>query len=149
MRAAAILRIVIRRGFPELAGETFHVRLGDYDDWMWYDLSGDAFVIGIDNSLGGAPRRVLEGGFAHELAHIVRDLRMGPFQREIAYERYRLSRAYRIRDEQSTDRELMRRGYGRQLLALILWGRRRGYTSGREHGLLFADVYRLIRGDGG
>jgi hypothetical protein len=149
MRPDPILRIVIRRGFPELAGRHFLIRFGDYDDWMWYDLSGCAFVIGVDNSLAGAPRRVLEGGFAHELAHIVRDLRWRPFQRSLAYQRYEARRAYRIRDEQDTDREAIRRGYGRQLLALMLWGRAHGYTSGREHGLLLADVYRLARGSGG
>jgi hypothetical protein len=148
MRAEAILRVLIRRGFSELAGRSFQIRFGDYDDWMWYDISGDAFVIGVDNSLSGAPRHVLVGGFAHELSHIVRDLRLRPFQRARAYERYGVHRHYRIRDEQSTDREVIRRGYGRQLLALMLWGRARGYSSGREHGLLLADVYRVIR-DGG
>jgi hypothetical protein len=139
-----ILRILIRRKFPELAGRRFQIRYGDYDDWMWYDFAGETFLIGVDNLLAGAPRRVLEGGFAHELAHIVRDLRLAPYQRALAYERYRLRRAYRIRDEQETDQEAIRRGCGRQLLALMLWGRARGYTSGREHGLLFAQVYRLV-----
>jgi hypothetical protein len=145
----AVLRILIRRGFPELAGRNFRIRFGDYDDWMWYDLSGDTLVIGVDNSLAGAPRRVLEGGFAHELAHIVRDLHWRPFQRGLAYDRYRTHRAYRIRDEQATDLEAIRRGYGRQLLALMLWARARGYTSGREHGMLLADVYRSVMPRGG
>jgi hypothetical protein len=149
MRAGSILRILVRRGFPELLGRTFHIRFGNYDDWMWYDLSAEAFVIGVDNSLAGAPRCVLEGGLAHELAHIVRDLRLAPFQRGLAYERYRVNRAYRVRDEQDTDRELIRRGYARQLLALILWARKRGYTSGREHGLLLGEVYRIVRSNGG
>ena len=148
MRAETILRILIRRGYSELAGRSFQIRFDDFDDWMWYDISGETFVIGVDNSLRGAPRRVLEGGFAHELSHIVRDLGLRPFQRARAYERYGWHRHYRIRDEQDTDREAIRRGYGRQLLALILWGRARGYSSGREHGLLLADVYRVIR-DGG
>jgi hypothetical protein len=145
MRAAAILRILIRRGFPELAGRDFRIQFGDYGDWMWYDLAAGAFVIGVDNSLRATPRRVLEGGFAHELAHIVRDLRLGPFQRSLAYGRYDRLRAYRIRDERGTDLEAIRRGYGRQLLALMLWGRTRGYTSGPEHGLILAEVLRLCR----
>ena len=148
MRAETILRILIRRGFSELAGRSFQIRFGDYDDWMWYDISGRTFLIGVDNSLRGAPRRVLEGGFAHELSHIVRDLRLHPFQRARAYERYGVHRYYRIHDELNTDREAIRRGYGRQLLALILWGLARGYTSGREHGLLLADVYKAIRAGG-
>ena len=149
MRPDAVLRILIRRGFPELAGRHFEIRFGDSDDWMWYDLSRRAFVIGVDTSLASAPRRVLEGGFAHELAHIVRDLRLRPFQRALAYRRYRLHRGYRIRDERDTDLEAIRRGYGRQLLALMLWGRTRGYTSTREHGLLLAEIYRLCRCDAG
>ena len=149
MRPDVILRIVIRRGFPELAGLRFQIRFGDYDEWMWCDQVGNLWVIGIDKSLGAAPRRVLEGGFAHELAHIVRDLRWRPFQRSLAYEHYRTHRTYRIRDEQRTDLEAMRRGYGRQLLAFMLWGRARGYTSGRECGLLLADVFRFVRAAGG
>jgi hypothetical protein len=145
----AILRILIRRGFPELAGRHFLIRFGDSDDWMSYHRSGDAFIIGVDNSLRAAPRRVLEGGFAHELAHIVRDLRFRPYQRALACGKYLAHRAYRIRDEQDTDREAIRRGYGRHLLALMLWARTRGYTSAREHGLLLADLYRLRRGSGG
>ena len=149
MTPDAILRILIRRGFPELAGRHFEIRFGDYDDWMWYDISGARFIIGVDNSLRSAPRRVLEGGLAHELAHITRDLRLRPLQRARAYQRYGVSSVYRIRDEQATDREEMRRGYGRQLLALMLWARARGFTSGREHGLLLADVYRLMRASRG
>ena len=145
----AILRILIRRGFPELAGRRFLIRFGDFDDWMSYYPSGDSFIIGVDNSLGAAPRPVLEGGFAHELAHIVRDLRFRPFQRARAFEKYRDRLAWRIRDERGTDLEAIRRGYGRQLLALMLWARTRGYTSGREHGLLLADLYRLRRASGG
>ena len=145
MRADIILRILIRRGFPELAGRDFRIHFGDYEDWMWYDIAGGAFVIGVDNLLRAAPRRVVEGGFAHELAHIVRDLRLRPFPRGLAYRRYIRLRAYRIRDERGTDLEVIRRGYGRQLLALMLWGRTRGYTSGPEHGLLLAEVVRLCR----
>src|SRR5689334_7951451 len=113
---------------------------------MWYDLSADGFIIGVDNSLRHAPRRVLEGGLAHELAHIVHDLRRKPFQRARAYEYYRRIRAYRIHDERGTDVEVIRRGYGPQLLALMLWARTRGYTSAREHGLLLAEIYRRLRG---
>src|SRR5262245_32486424 len=112
---------------------------------MWYDVSGDTYLIGVDNSLRGAPRRVLEGGFADELAHVVRDRRLGPFQLALGYEHYRTRPAYRIRDEQDTDRESIRRGYGPQLLALSLWARARGYTSGREHGLLFGELMRLVK----
>ena len=149
MRADVILRILIRRGFPELAGKRFRIQSDEYDDWMWYDLCGDAFVIGADNSFRTAPRRVLEGGLAHELAHIVRDRRFGPFQRSLAYARYGLLPSFRVRDEQDTDREAIRRGYGRQLLALMLWARARGYTSGREHGLLLDQVTRLVKAAGG
>jgi hypothetical protein len=145
MRADVILRILIRRGFPELAGRDFRICFGNYDSWMWYDLSGRTFLIGVDNSLRAAPRRVLEGGFAHELAHVIRDRRLGPFQRGLAYKRYCSLRPYRIRDERGTDLEVIRRGYGMQLLALMLWARTRGYTSGPEHGLLLADIVRLCR----
>src|ERR1700704_5221309 len=70
----SILRQVIRRGFPELARKTIAISIGEYADWMFYKPTGNgrrSFVIGVSVSLLGAPRRVVAGGLAHELAHIV------------------------------------------------------------------------------
>src|SRR6266542_3587315 len=123
-RCERILRVLIRRRFPELRGVKIAIRSGDYDCWMYYEPTGPReFLIGVDGSLESAPRRVLEGGFAHELAHIVRDARHSPSQLDRAFARYGASLAWRIREERNADLEVIRRGCGRQLLALMLYAR--------------------------
>jgi hypothetical protein len=144
-RCDRILRILIRRSFPELRRSRIRLQTGDYDCWMYYEPAGRReFILGVDRSLESAPRRVLEGGFAHELAHIARDIRYSPSQLERAAARYAASAAWRARDERNTDLEAIRRGCGLQLLALMRWGRVRGYTSVREQGLLLSEVHRLL-----
>src|SRR5690348_11868219 len=128
-RHQRILRTVIRRGFPELRIIKIALQFGVYDCWMFYEpLGRRRFLLGVDESLAGAPRRVLEGGFAHELAHIVRDTAYSPVQLELAFERYRTSLAWRIREERHADLEAIRRGFGPQLLALMAYARRHGYV---------------------
>ena len=141
-----ILRKVIRRGFPELVRKKFVLSVGDYDDWMFYEPAGEgrgSYVIGVDKSLVGAPRRVIAGCFAHELAHIVRDSRMGRCRLNRAWSLYFSSAAFRIRDERETDREAIVRGYGPELRALMLFGRARGYRWDREDGLTLPEVHRM------
>ncbi len=143
-----ILRRMIHRRFPELVHRKTAVGFGDYDAWMVYDLDGARYSIGVDRSLQGAPRNVLEGGLAHELSHILRDSAKSPWQRKLAWRRYAASRAYRIGDERATDLLAIERGYGRQLMALMVYARGLGYTSCREHGLLLAEVSKLARHSG-
>jgi hypothetical protein len=145
-RCDCILRILIRRHFPELRRVRIALQAGDYDCWMYYEPAGRrSFILGVDRSLEGAPRRVLEGGFAHELAHITRDIRYSPFQLDRAFGRYQRSLAWSIRDERNTDLEAIRRGCGPQLLALMRYGRARGYPSCREQGLLIGEVRRRLK----
>jgi len=145
-RCDRILRILMRRRFPELRSIRIALQFGDYDCWMYYQPAGRrSFILGVDRSLESAPRRVLEGGFAHELAHIARDTRYSPCQLERAFARYRTSETWSIREERNTDLEAIRRGCGPQLLALMQYARARGYTCCREHGLLPAEVHRRLR----
>ena len=104
-----------------------------------------SFVLSVDRSLLGAPWRVIAGGFAHELAHILRDSRIGRWQLDRAWSLYFTSRTFRIRDERETDREAIARGYGRDLLELMLFGRARGCLWRREDGLTLPEVHRMVR----
>jgi hypothetical protein len=151
LRINSILRQVIRHGFPDLARKTIVLSIGEYADWMFYEPAGQSrgsFIIGVDVSLLGASRRVIAGGLAHELAHIVRDSRMRRWQRDRAYSLYFTSPAFRTRDERETDREAIARGYGRELLELMLFGRARGGLWGREDGLTLPEVHRMERHGG-
>ncbi len=112
---------------------------------MAYYVEPQGFSILVNECLRGASRLVLEGGIAHELAHILRDSRLGSFQRRLAFRRYQSSRAYRIRDESDTELTLIERGYGRQLLEFVRYARTLGYRFGRDEGLPIGKLLRLVR----
>lgn len=135
------------RAFPELRRREIRIRFGDCDDaLMRYDVEGRAFVISVDNTLRGAPRRVLEGGLAHELAHLARDCRIPPGRRDRMLAIYAASPWYRARDERATDRLAIDLGFGPQLYAFMRYARARGAKFRREHGMSLAEVARIQAG---
>jgi hypothetical protein len=114
------------------------------DEFLYYAVRGDHYVIGVDDCLRDAPRRVLQGGIVHELCHIDADLRLGPYQRRLAWRRYRDSRFYRIREERAIELRVIELGYGLELLALIRFAHRLGFSFSKEHGLSLAEVFRKL-----
>jgi len=138
---------MVAKSFPELKRLRIAIEFGelDRDTCFFYCLEAGRYRILISDCLRRAPRRVLEGGIAHELSHIVVDSRLGPRQRDLAFQRYALSAAYRIRDERETDLRQIRRGYGRQLLAFLSYGKTLGFRFTREHGLLRAEIGSRLR----
>jgi len=67
---------------------------------------------------------------------------------KLAFALYHISESWRIREERQADLEVIRRGYGRGLLALMLHAQARGYPPRREHGLLPAEVRSRLRAPG-
>ncbi len=146
-RLERILRQLLCRSFPELR----RLRIGIGFDELepgncleYYTLAG-RFGIAVSPLLKEAPLKALVGGIAHELAHIVRDHRLGPLQRDWAFERFALSRTYRFREERATDRRAVERGYGPHLMALAAFARRIGIRFERENGLLTNEIVCLHR----
>ncbi len=144
---AAILRRVVATGFPELARLRISIAFEDLsdDDLLYYDIDAGRYRIGVGDCLRAAPRRVLEGGIAHELSHILHDCRLGPFQRKLALENYARSMAYRIRDERRTEMRVIERGFGEHLLTFVQYAKTLGYSFSREHGLLIGEVLMRLR----
>ena len=103
------------------------------------------YLVTVSNCFRTAPRRVLEGGIAHELSHILRDSRLGPWQRELAFGRYARSSAYRMRDERNTELRQLARGYGPQLLAFLSYAKTLGFHFTRQHGLLRSEIALRLR----
>jgi hypothetical protein len=145
-RLRKILRDLIRRSFPNLRRRPITISWDAQCGLLDYTVDSDRHLIRVDDCLRGAPRRVLEGGIAHELCHIDADLQMGEYQRELAWGRYARSRWCRMREERATERRVIELGYGPQLLALIRYGHRLGHSFSREDGLVYAEVYRAIAG---
>jgi hypothetical protein len=150
-RLERILRQLICRSFPELRRLRIGIGFDDLEPGTcleYYTLHG-RFGIAVSPLLREAPREALVGGIAHELAHIVRDHRLGPLQRDWAFERFASSRTYRFREERAADRRAVARGYGPHLIALARFARRIGIRFERENGLLTNEIvrsHRRIRG---
>jgi hypothetical protein len=132
-----VLRRVVVRSFPELRRLRIGIACEELDPGtlLQYYVVDGRWRIAVSPEMRRAPARVLEGGIAHELAHIVRDCRLGPFQRDLAFDRFAASRTYRIKEERATDRRAVERGYGPQLLALVKWARTVGIRFYGDSGL--------------
>src|SRR5947209_13743819 len=94
-----IVRHMILRSFPRLRRPPITISWGLEDGLLDYVEEPLHHSIRVNDCLLGAPRRVLEGGIAHELCHIDAGLRTGPFQRQLAWDRYFASRWSRTREE--------------------------------------------------
>ena len=142
-----ILRRVVAKGFPELKRLRIAIEFGelDPDTCFFYDQEAGRYRITVNDILRGAPTRALEGGIAHELAHIVHDSRLGRRQRELALARYARSAAYRMRDERSTDMRQIERGYGPELLAFLSFARTLRIRFTRAHGLVLSEISARLR----
>jgi hypothetical protein len=142
----AVIRLLVARSFPELKRHRIGIEFGelDRDTCFFYCLEAGRYRITVSNSLRRAPRRVLEGGIAHELSHILGDSGLGPRQRDLAFGRYARSRSYRMRDERETDLRQIDRGYGPHLLAFLSYAKTLGFRFTREHGLVPAEISRRL-----
>ena len=133
---------MVRRSFPKLRRRAIAIGWGAQDELFCYTADADEYLIAVNPSLERAPRRVLEGGIAHELCHIDADLNLGVYPRQLAWNHYLESRWYRMRNERATEREAVALGYGPHLMALIRFAHRLGYRFEREHGLFYAEILR-------
>jgi len=141
-RLNSILRHMVRRSFPKLRRRAIAIGWGAEDELFYYTVDADRYLIAVNPSFKGAPKRALQGGIAHELCHIDADLRLGAYSRQLAWNRYLGSRWYRMRNERATERQAIALGFGRHLMELIRYAHRLGYTFEREHGLFYAEILR-------
>jgi len=139
-RLNRILHKLILRSFPNLRRRNITIRWGADDELLYCTVHQEQYVIAVNSCLEKAGRGVLEGGIAHELCHIDADLKLGRYQRQLAWNRYSESYWYRMREERATEWRVVQLGYGAQLLKLIRFARRLGYTFARQHGLSYAEI---------
>lgn len=144
-RLDRILRRLVATAYPELKRLRIAIAFAGLPDdtLLRYDCAAGRFSVSVGDFLRDAPVHVLEGGIAHELAHVVRDSRLAPRLLARAYDRYDRSRSYRVRDERATDRLAVDRGLGPQLLAFLAHARSRGYRFTPEHGLHTSEIAAL------
>jgi hypothetical protein len=146
-RLESVLRQMVLRSYPELRRFRVGIAFEDLEsgDCLQCYTRNGRFRIAVSPLLRDAPRRALEGGLAHELAHVLRDCRLGPFSAKLSSERIAASRSYRLREERATDLTAIERGYGPHLMELVRFARRLGIRFYRENGLLPEEIARLSR----
>ena len=137
---------VIRHGFPELMGEDVQAEYKPLEDALFEygELGGEGFYIEVDESLREAPTEVMEGGFAHEFAHILSDRKRSSASKFGDRLACIFSKTYRALDEINTDLQVIIRGYGRQLLALLKYSEEKGLPYYREDGLSLREVEAIL-----
>jgi hypothetical protein len=133
---------IIQEGFPELMDEDVQIAYENIDDALcaYGELTEEGYYIDVDISLRDAPRRVIEGGVAHELSHILTDRDAGTEDTEA----YRLSKRYRILDERNTDVLTILRGYGPQLLAFLEYSEKKEFPRYKEDGLSMREIRKIL-----
>ena len=117
---------MITDAFPELIDEDVRVEFledEDEDFGSYGELHGGGVFVEIAPSLETAHLDLLQGILAHELSHAVLDyktrVRFTLLERLYDWVAYAISERYRTLDERNTDLEIIKRGYGKQLLALL------------------------------
>ena len=123
----AIKKQVIEKGFPELKTVRVDIRWDQVKDGvmqMGYYLMENKiirpmeFIIYVDPCIRASTEQAIGAGIAHEGVHMIKHINLtikGILEEE---RRYKSSRAYRERDEISTELEVINRGFGFNLLAL-------------------------------
>ena len=139
---------VIAKRFPELLGEDIRIEYTNLHDSLleYGELTGEGYYIEVDETLRNAPREVLVGGIAHELAHIVIEKNLDRKALSGDALAYRISSRYKTLDERNTDVEVILRGFGRELLDFLLYSEKLQLDHYREDGLSIREV-RILIGD--
>ena len=91
-----------------------------------------------------APKDIVLGGFAHELAHILTDKRQSQVLKLIDSLAYKISKRYKTLDERNTDLQVIIRGYGPQLLAFLEYSEEKGFPHYKEDGLSIREVKAIL-----
>lgn len=140
---------VIKKGFLELMDEDIQVEYKNLDDALleYCGLTSDGYSIEVDASMKNAPIDVMEGGFAHELSHILTDL--GEARSSKRRDRWAriISKRYRTLDERNTDLQVIIRGFGSQLLAFLEYSQEKGFDHYKEDGLSIREVRAILSAD--
>src|SRR3989344_345337 len=131
--------------FPELSGKKIDLNYARLDSDTNLECGEyhiiNRYWIDVSEDLGEAPRDAIVGGLAHELCHFVlgstNTIRQGIL--------YKISKSYRTLVERNTDLEVIKRGFGLRLLALILFNKNNDDDHDPEAGLSLEELEGLLK----
>jgi hypothetical protein len=118
-KLAALAKKMISISFPALRGMTLRVKILDTDDYVMAMRLEDK-NIHLDVSREDAAKmgnNVVIGVLAHELCHAEEDCRHGPFLEALFSWLYERMPILETRMERRIDLAVIRKGYGKELLA--------------------------------
>lgn len=140
-----ILNSVKSNGFSDLHVVISVEYVKSKDAYFSYERNERKYHIEADKKMKKAPLEVVEGGLAHELAHIERDSKLGFFERREDIRKYNDSAEYRKEDERETDMLVIQKGYGKQLLEFIKYHNKRRRKYKKKDGLTKKEIKKLIK----
>jgi len=138
---------LIEESFPELRNERILARFKkNFKDALFeYERPGNKkYFIKINELMKNAPVQAIEAGLAHEMAHIVKEIKKGFFSSCFEGFLYKFSDRYRIVDERDADLVIVLRGYGKHLLELYEYRKKLGLPVYDDNGLSESEVKKLL-----
>ena len=141
-----ILEEIVGQGFSELSDVDFKIEfINKKSDFMFFSTEDDTYIIEVSKSIRKAPNKDFVGCLAHEVSHALLYYDSNPLTRifdELLYNSFRL---YQTFDERRTDRIVISRGYGSELLAFNEWNDLFYEERDRSAGLTKGEIKRLLK----
>jgi len=138
---------LIEKFFPELKNEKISTEYKKNlkDALFEYERPGKKrYFIKINELMKNAPLQAIEAGLAHEMAHIIKELKKGFFSSCFEGFLYKVSDRYRIVDERDADLAIVLRGYGKHLLELYKYREKLGLPVYDDNGLSASEIKKLL-----
>ncbi len=137
-RFRRLLNLVIKKGFPELKWYFINLHLSKSSDFFM--ATRGIFILHqiiIDKELKKCSDEIIIGCFAHELSHILKDSLFDTIK--MAH-----NEKYLIERERENDLEVIRRGFGSELLKFIQYHNSKYKNYKKEDGLTEKEIKKLI-----
>jgi hypothetical protein len=146
----ALARAMISRSFPTLQGMTLKLEILDADDYvMAMRLEGKEIHLDVSREDAGRMKRsVLTGVLAHELCHAEEDYRRGPFLEALCFWLCEHFPSLETRMERRIDLEVIRKGYGNELLDFQRYHDRHYEPYDHTDGLTVQEIEAALRTQG-
>ena len=129
-----IIKRLIEKSYPSLKNTKIHFH-------TWKQLRGSmmtfyffSFWIFADSSkYNGANKKAITGVLAHELVHVEYLKQKNYFQKAIILIKYLLSPKFKRQFERETDRQTIRKGYGKELAETMRFRMQTASKKDKEH----------------
>jgi hypothetical protein len=143
----ALAKTMISTSFPALRGMTLRIKMIDTEDYVM-SVCLESKEIHLDVSREDAARMgrsVTAGVLAHELCHAEEDCRHGPFLETLFSWFCERIPSFEIRMERRIDSAVIRKGYGKELLAFQQCHDRHYEPYDQTDGLTVKEIEEAIR----